>query len=60
MRIRIDYDVSIRCRLGQHDQGDAEHGCQGGFKPVLGVTRFCLCECHNAPAERATRDRPDR
>lgn len=51
MKVYVDYDVSIRCRLGRHDKGDAEHGCQGGFKPILGGhgTRFCLCKCHDGP-----------
>lgn len=47
IRISIDYPRSIRCLLGIHDKGDAEHGCQGGFKPALGESaRFCLCRCH--------------
>lgn len=49
MRIYLDYDRSIRCALGRHDKGDATHGCQGGFKPILGKSvRFCLCGCHDA------------
>ena len=53
MRISIDYDVSIRCRLGRHDQSDAEHRCQGGFTPLLGAhgARFCLCQCHGGSAK---------
>lgn len=47
MKIRVDYNISIRCRLRRHEKGDAEHGCQGGFTPLLGVTRFCLCKCHD-------------
>lgn len=48
MRIYVDYEQSLRCRILQdHDQGSAEHGCQGGFKPVFGkCARFCLCPCH--------------
>lgn len=48
MRIYVDYERSIRCLLGRHDKGDAEHGCQGAFKPALSpVRRFCLCDCHD-------------
>lgn len=50
MRVYVEYSRSLRCLIGLHDQGDAEHGCQGGFKPILGrSTRFCLCKCHDAP-----------
>jgi hypothetical protein len=57
MRIYVDYDRSIRCILGRHDKGDAEHGCQGGFTPLgRGCARFCLCECHDAePTEETKR-----
>lgn len=50
IRVRVDYDRSIRCLLGRHDKGDAERGCQGGFRTILsgGVARFCLCRCHDA------------
>lgn len=54
MRIYLDYDRSIRCAIGRHDKGDAESGCQGGFKPILGRSvRFCLCDCHDAEPPRS-------
>lgn len=58
MRIRLDYTRSIRCLLGRHDQGDAEHGCQGGFTPIgAGCARFCLCNCHDPKVARGEMQR---
>lgn len=59
MRFYFDYSRSIRCRFGRHDQGDAEHGCQGGFKPLFrGCARFCLCPCHERPSSALRWDDP--
>jgi hypothetical protein len=59
MRIHLDYTRSIRCHLGRHDQGDAEHGCQGGFRPLgSGCARFCACDCHDRPSGFIQFDEP--